>query len=125
MLEEIHEWYEKNLKDAKTVSVTAAHFKENLTHIDADPQLTFELYAEMPDGKETSLVRPRVSFHSQWLDIRDNKTPSRLFRCHCRLVYGLERSTALSQDDDHTANLQFSCEADFTIPSERDIRSRC
>ena len=88
MLEEIYGWYEKNLKASKTAPVQTANLNVVPPNLETDPQLTFEVYIELPGGTETTLICPRASFDPSWLDIKDNRAPPELFRCHCRLGAG-------------------------------------
>jgi hypothetical protein len=112
MLEEIYDWYGKNLKTSKDAPAEAVISSEVSSNIETSPQLTFEIYVELPDGREASIICPRASFHPCWLDSRGNRSTSPLFQCHCTLDPRFERQSTSSRGVDHTTHLQFSCKAE-------------
>jgi hypothetical protein len=112
MLEDIYDWYGKNLKTSKDAPAGAVISGEVSSNIETSPQLTFEIYVELPDGREASIICPRASFHPFWLDSRDNRSISPLFQCHCTLDPMFERQSTSSRGVDHTTHLQFSCKAE-------------
>lgn len=109
MLEEIHNWYEKNLKAAEMPPPKSKISKEPPPNNEAEPQLTFEIHIELPKEAEINLICPRASFMEGWLSNTDGWLSQGLFRCHCRLNNDVDASTISHRGPDHSADLRFSC----------------
>lgn len=108
MLSEIYEWYIDNLKYARAGPSPTAPPGSSQPIFETKPQLTFEVYAEVPGGTEIGLICPKASFHAGWLTSRDRGSTSGLFQCHCRSSESFQQPSSRSLEGDHTAHLQFS-----------------
>jgi hypothetical protein len=118
MLKEIHDWYRKNLKAAKTATPITTVFTAkaagampdlDLLGVDDEPQLRFEVHVQLPYGYGTSLICPRASFERYWLAYSYERPSTGIFRCNCRGDVDADELKFSSVWVDHSKDLQFSC----------------
>jgi len=109
MLEDIHKWYIENLKGAAASSLPTEPQSSPHSTLEVDPEITFEVYAEVPGGSEMVLICPEVSFRQDWLLSRNRGSSTTLFKCHCSPREGSRHMSNQSSEAEHAAHLQFCC----------------
>ncbi|KAK2777647.1 hypothetical protein FQN52_003013 [Onygenales sp. PD_12] len=94
MLDEVHQWFTKNVKQTKPVPTAP---EQNSGLEEQDPPLTFSVSIEQADGWNPLLICPRASFKAGWLDETGLSVTPGLLQCHCQ-----------RNDPSHHVQLQFS-----------------
>jgi hypothetical protein len=109
MLEDIYKWYIENLKRATASPLPTEPQSSSRLTLEVDPEMTFEVYAEVPGGSEMGLICPKASFRHDWLLDRNRGGSPTLFKCHCLPRDGFRYMNNQCSEGEHVAHLQFCC----------------